>query len=318
VTAAVAPRALPAQNRARRLERRVALALVVVPAIAAVVGAVRLAQGRVSSLDLALCGGMYLVSSFGVTAGYHRLFSHKSFTATPMLRVALGVAAGMSAQGPLLFWVAHHRQHHRFSDAPGDPHSPHLAPPGPLRRARGFFRAHVGWTLDHGPDDWAQLVLDLLRDPAAFRIHLLYPYWVLAGLALPALVGGAASGSWSGAFSGLLWGGLVRIFLQYHATQSVNSIGHLWGTRAFDTDDESRNNALSAAVSLGEGWHNNHHAFPSSARHGLTFWQLDVTWLVLVAMRRVGWVTKLRAPTPSQIARRQPPGERREEEELLA
>jgi stearoyl-CoA desaturase (delta-9 desaturase) len=161
----------------------------------------------------------------------------------------------------------------------------------------------MGWMLDHQPEPWDVWVRDLLRDPQLFRLHLAYPYWVALGLLAPTALGGALGGSWTRALAGLLWGGLVRIFLVQHATWSVNSIAHAWGGRRFDTGDGSRNNAACALVTLGEGWHNNHHAFPRSARHGLRWWELDVSYLAIRAGAGLGLAREVQTPSADQVRR---------------
>src|SRR5262249_6001194 len=155
--------------------------------------------------------------------------------------------------------------------------------------------AHVGWMFCHEPEPWGRYVPDLLRDDLAFRLNRTYLAWVVLGLALPAAVGGLAAG-WTGAGTGLLWGGLARIFLVHHVTWSIHSPCHAAGGRAYDTDDASRNNVLCGLLALGEGWHNTHHAFPTSARHGLAWWQLDVTWLLIRLLSAVGLAWDIRLP----------------------
>lgn len=265
---------------ARLLERRIAWLTVVVPS-ASLPGAIALATvRRVTVVDLGLFAVFYLVTMLGITAGFHRLFAHRAYDAGPAIRALLGAAGSMAMQGPLLFWVAAHRRHHRFSDEREDPHSPNLA----SRPLVGLWHAHVGWMLEHDAESLGAYVPDLARDDATFRIHRLYVPFALAGLVLPAMVGGIAAWTWWGALSGLLWGGLVRALVVHHATWAVNSICHRFGRRPHATRDESRNNALVALLTLGEGWHNNHHASPSSARHGSSWHEVDVTYAFIRAL----------------------------------
>jgi stearoyl-CoA desaturase (delta-9 desaturase) len=242
-----------------------------------------------SGLDLALLAGFYLVTQLGITAGYHRLLAHRSFETTPLVKTLLIVAGSMAAQGSLLFWVAAHRRHHRFSDRPGDPHSPHLG---------GFWHAHVGWMFSHEPGaDWARSVPDLLQDDHVFRLNRQYLPLALAGLAAPAVIGGVASWSWQGALGGLLWGGLVRVFCAHHTTWAVNSVCHRFGARPHATRDRSRNVPLFALITLGESWHNNHHAQPRSARHGVGAWQLDPTYAFIWLLERAGMAWSVKRAT---------------------
>jgi stearoyl-CoA desaturase (delta-9 desaturase) len=286
---------------ARRTERAIAVATIGIPAAATLAALAWAAVRGLHALDLALCAAFYVATVLGVTVGYHRLATHRAFEARPALRGLLAALGSMAAQGPLLFWAACHRRHHATSDADDDPHSPRPQGTGWAAPLRGFFWGHVGWMLDHEPEPWDRYAKDLLRDPLLFRIHVAYPYWVAAGLLLPALIGGIVGGSWERALGGALWGGFVRIFLVQHATWSVNSIGHLWGGRRFDTRDSSRNNALCGLVALGEGWHNNHHAFPRSARHGLARWEIDVSYLVIRAAAALRLAHDVQTPTDAQV-----------------
>jgi stearoyl-CoA desaturase (delta-9 desaturase) len=243
-----------------------------------------------SRFDLTLLVGLYLVTMLGLTAGLHRLFSHRAYRACLPVKVGLAIAAGMAIEGPIVRWVAQHRRHHAHSDGAEDPHSP----------GAGLWHAHVGWMLGDPRTLAPRFAPDLLRDRVVLWLDRLYPLWMLASLALPALLGGLADGA-AGAWSGLLWGGLIRIALVHQASWAINSLGHRFGTRPFVTGDHSRNNALLAALTLGEGWHNNHHAFPTAARHGLRWWQLDATAAVLETLARLGLVSDLKSPAPQTL-----------------
>jgi stearoyl-CoA desaturase (delta-9 desaturase) len=249
-------------------------------------------------VDLGLLLGMYALSALGITVGFHRLFTHKSFETTAAVRFVLAALGSMAVQGPVLKWVALHRRHHQHSDTPDDPHTPHHRGRGLLGRLRGFWHAHLGWVFKPDRAGLDRYVADLKKLASVRVASALFPLWVVLGLALPAALGGVLTGTWGGALFGLLWGGLVRVFLVHHVTWSVNSVCHLWGSRPYPEKDHSRNNAVFGILALGEGWHNNHHAFPTSARHGLRWWQVDVSYYVIRLMALVGLAWKVRVPSP--------------------
>lgn len=275
---------------AKRSARRWAYAMVLTPPLG-LLAAIVLSWGHgVGAIDLALLVGMYVATVIGVEVGMHRHFSHRAFQAHPAVRAALGIFGSMAAQGPVLFWVSTHRRHHAFSDRPGDPHSPYYDEHGtPL--GRNLLHAHVGWLFRAEGADMASYAPDVLRDRLAFAIHRQYTFWVAMGLLLPAALGGWLSQSWYGALTGLLWGGLVRVFLVHHATWSVNSLCHVAGSRAHPTRDLSTNNAWLLLPSLGGSWHNNHHAYPAAAHNAHHWWQLDPSgWLIsLLSKLGLAW-----------------------------
>jgi stearoyl-CoA desaturase (Delta-9 desaturase) len=271
-----APESIPLTNERR--ERTVQAISVGAPLLALAV-AVWLAWGSALHwYDIVVFAVMYLLTGLGITLGYHRLFTHRSFKTTRGMRAVLAVLGSMAVQGSVVEWTATHRKHHVHSDEPGDPHSPHLHERRGWRGAvSGLAYAHLGWVF-RGKDraNPARYARDLLADRDIRFIGRTFPLWVLAGLALSFGLGVALSGgSVIGGLTGLLWGSGVRIFLLHHATFSINSLCHFFGRRKFRTGDESRNLAWLAPFTLGEAWHNNHHAFPTSARHGLGRWQLD-------------------------------------------
>ena len=229
----------------------------------------------------------------------------RAFEASPVIAWTVGILGSMSVQGPLIWWAAKHRQHHQYSDEELDPHSPHAGfAPGVIGALRGFWHAHVGWLCRRELRSEAErYVPDLFADPIARRVSALFPLWVFLGLVIPAAIGGAIAQSWTGAALGLLWGGLVRIFVLHHTTWSINSICHLWGWRTFESGDESRNNPIMGIVSMGEGWHNNHHAFPASARHGFGL-QFDLSWIIIRALAAVGLTRRLRLPSAEHMERK--------------
>ena len=273
-----------------RTEKVVNLGAVVVPFVATVAAIATLPATLVSPADLAIAAVMYLVTALGITVGYHRLLTHRAFATSKPMEYALASVGSMAVQGPVIGWVADHRKHHAHTDREGDPHSPHV---GHGRGAAGVFRglwhAHIGWLLtEQGRAQRRSFAPELCEDPGMRWINRHFVWLVFASLAIPALAGYAITGTAVGAATGLLWGGLVRIFFVHHITWSVNSVCHFLGTRRFAVDDESRNVFWLALPSLGESWHHNHHAFPRSAVHGLRRWELDPTALVITALERLG------------------------------
>jgi stearoyl-CoA desaturase (delta-9 desaturase) len=250
-----------------------------------------------SWVELGLLLGMYALTALGITVGFHRLFTHRSFQTYPAVQLVLGALGSMAVQGPLLKWVALHRRHHAHSDRPGDPHSPHLHGSGIRGLLRGLWHAHLGWVFLPDPPDLDRYVKDLRRSALLRVVSALFLVWVALGLLIPALLGGLLAGTWAGAWYGLAWGGLARVFLVHHVTWSVNSVCHLWGRRPYHSDDQSRNNFLFGVLALGEGWHNSHHAFPSSARHGLRWWEFDASYYVVRALALVGLAWGIKVPT---------------------
>jgi stearoyl-CoA desaturase (delta-9 desaturase) len=252
--------------------------------------------------DLLVLAVTYVLTGLGITVGYHRLFTHRSFRTTRAARAVFAVLGSMAVEGPLIEWASTHRKHHAFSDRPGDPHSPHVdQAPGWRGALRGLGHAHLGWTF-RGQDlaNPRRYAKDLLADRDLQLISRTFPLWVLASLALPFGLGVALTGSVSGGLTGLLWGGAVRIFLVHHTTFSINSLCHFFGRRPFDTGDHSRNLAWLAPIALGEAWHNNHHAFPTSARHGLGRWQLDPSAWLIAGMERCGLAWDVVRITPER------------------
>ncbi len=254
-------------------------------------------------VDLGLLVGMYMLTMIGVTVGFHRLFTHRSFQAVRPVQFVLGVLGSMSFQGPLIDWVGRHRLHHQFSDDDGDPHSPHMHGSGFWGFIRGFWHAHIGWAFAPMAEGMERYAGDLRRSRMLRAISALFPLWAVLGLAIPAIVG-LCVGGWFGAITGFVWGGLVRVFLGHHVTWSVNSICHLWGGRPYQSDDHSRNNVVVGVLALGEGWHNNHHAFPTSARHGLRWWQIDISYYIIRVLVLFGMAWKVRLPATEELRSR--------------
>ena len=255
---------------------------------------------------LSLLAGMTLISALGITVGYHRLCTHRSFTTPAWLRYALAAAGSIAVQGPVIRWCAEHRKHHQHSDSADDPHSPHAGAGGSWGEGikgtlRGAYHAHVGWLIAGPSKGLARYSADLRADRALVLADRHFVPWVIAGLVFPAVLAGVVTTSWTGVLLGFLWGGLVRIMLVHHVTWSVNSVCHLWGSAPFRSHDESRNNVLVAVLAMGEGWHNNHHAFPTSARHGLRWWELDVSYLFIRLLAGIGLARNVRVPSAERI-----------------
>lgn len=270
-----------------RAERIANLTGVVVPFLGVIAAVVMLWGKWVDATDLAILGVMYLLTAIGVTVGFHRLLTHRAFQTYPWLERVFAVLGSLSVQGSVMDWVADHRKHHAHTDVDGDPHSPHVGHGSGLR---GLWHAHVGWLLEtQGQADWKRYAPELYEDPAMRRIGRQFPLLVLLSLLVPTVAGFVLHGfTLSGALRGYVWGGLVRIFFVHHVTWSVNSICHFFGTRRFEIEDRSTNVGWLAVLSLGESWHHNHHAFPRSAYHGLQWWEVDLSGLLISALARVG------------------------------
>jgi len=239
------------------------MAAVVIPPFAVVAVMVLAWGGWFHWVDLAVMLGMYLITGLGVTIGYHRLYTHRSFATRGPIAALFAICGSMAAQGPIVCWLFHD-----------------LTP------------------------DMKRYVPDLLADKTTMRIHAMFPLLVVIGFAIPAVIGGLVTMSWMGALLGFLWGGIVRMFLLHHVTWSVNSVCHIWGAKEYHSGDESRNNPVMGILALGEGWHNNHHAFPASARHGLKWWQFDLSWVIIRTLERVGLAKKVRLPAEERLAAR--------------
>jgi stearoyl-CoA desaturase (Delta-9 desaturase) len=273
-----------------RIDRVANVVVTVLPVGLVAYAAWRAWGGALRWPDLVALAITYTLTGLGITVGFHRLFTHRSFKTSAPLRGLLGALGSAAVEGPLIEWVSNHRKHHQFSDQPGDPHSPHVDHGvGWSGALRGLFHAHVGWIFNGDAlADEQRYGKDLLDDPVSRFVDRMFVAWVLAGLAFPFALGYALTGTLAGALTALLWGGAVRMFLLHHATFSINSLCHFFGRRRFATDDQSRNVTWLALPTLGEAWHNNHHAFPTSARHGLRWWQLDPSAWLIAGMERTG------------------------------
>jgi stearoyl-CoA desaturase (Delta-9 desaturase) len=288
-------------------ERVVRTMVFAIPPAALVAGGWLAWGGTLYWHDLVVLAITYTLSGLGITVGFHRLFTHRSFKTTRGVRALLAVLGSMAVEGPVIEWVATHRKHHRFSDADGDPHSPHVdQAPGWRGALRGLAHAHVGWMF-RGKDmaNPARYAKDLLADRDVRFISRTFPLWVAVGMAVPFALGLVITGSLAGGLTGLLWGGVVRVLLLHHVTFSINSLCHFFGRRPFATGDQSRNLAWLAPIAFGEAWHNNHHAFPTSARHGLGRRELDPgAWLIFALERcHLAWDVVRISPGRQQAKR---------------
>ncbi len=290
-------------GRRTRFQHAMIYVFVGVPMLA-LIAAIPLVWGwGVGWSDLALLAGFYTVAVLGITVGFHRHFTHKSFKARPWLRGALAISGSLAVQGNVLNWVADHRRHHAYSDKEGDPHSPWAFGTSPAAVAKGFVHAHMGWFFDRDETNHRRFIPDLLADRAVSRVARTFGLWVAVSLLLPAVIGGLVTWSWQGAVTGFFWGGLVRLSISNHVTWSINSICHMVGKRPFASRDRSRNFWPLAVLSMGESWHNLHHADPTCARHGVLPGQIDISARLIWIFERFGWAHDVRWPTPARLAR---------------
>jgi stearoyl-CoA desaturase (delta-9 desaturase) len=289
-------------SRAHRLTN---LAGVFLPFAGFVVAVVLLWDRWVDWSALAVLAVMYVLTGLGVTLGFHRLLTHRSFATYRGVQYVFAALGSMSVQGPVMSWVADHRKHHAHTDKEGDPHSPHGHGGGLKGALAGLWYAHMGWLFDRaGQAEHQRYARDLVEDPGMRFIHRTFVVWVLAGLGLPALLGWLLTGTVHGALEGLVWGGAVRIFVLHHITWSINSVCHFFGSRRFAIEDESTNVFWLAPLSFGESWHHNHHAFPRSAVHGLRWWEIDITAYVIRLMRRLRLAWNVVEITPERQAQK--------------
>jgi stearoyl-CoA desaturase (Delta-9 desaturase) len=290
------------------LNRALTALITIGPILALVFVGWQLWDGLLRGSDLIVFAVLYTLTGLGITIGFHRLFTHRSFKTSRALRGVFAVLGSAAIEGPIISWVADHRKHHAFSDREGDPHSPHVDHGMGLRGAlRGLAHAHLGWLFIHTErGSRERYAPDLLADPVVSFVDRTFFVWALGGLAAAFFLGGLIGGSWRAALTGLLWGGAIRMLVLHHVTYSINSLCHFFGRRDYATDDHSRNLAWLAPLSLGEAWHNNHHAFPTSAFHGLSWRQPDISALIIRALERTGlcWDV-IRVPEERRLQKRQ-------------
>jgi stearoyl-CoA desaturase (delta-9 desaturase) len=260
--------------------------------------------GALNWSDVIVFAIVYPATGLGITVGFHRLLTHRAFKTKPWLRFTFAAMGSMAIEGPVISWVADHRKHHAFADREGDPHSPHVDHGQGLKGAlKGLWHAHVGWLFIHTQrGNKERYAPDLLKDPIVSFVNKTFFLWVIVGLIVPFLLGWAIGGTLMTGLTGLLWGGLVRMLVLHHVTYSINSLCHFFGRRDYETDDESRNLLWLAPLSFGESWHNNHHAFPTSARHGLKLWQIDISAMVIRGLEITGLAWDVQRPTAERMA----------------
>ncbi|MGN2639745.1 acyl-CoA desaturase [Nocardia takedensis] len=285
-----------------KLQRRHFLLFDVAPIIGTVVALGFLFVRPFGWLEFSLLFAFWLVTGLGVTVGYHRLFTHRTFKAKPWVTYALAIAGSMAGQGPVISWVALHRRHHEYSDREGDPHSPNLSGGGLKGALTGLVHSHFLWMRRHEYPNVVHYAPDLIKDRGLVKVARLYYWWVGLGLLIPTVVGGLVTLSWQGAVSGLLWGGFVRIFVLEHIVWAINSFLHMFGTKPYESRENSRNGGIFALATLGESWHNNHHAFPESPSFGLDWYRLDPGFWLIRILSVTGLAWDLKMPSEARMA----------------
>jgi stearoyl-CoA desaturase (delta-9 desaturase) len=291
-----------------RLQRRHFILFDVLPFLGTLIALGLLFYRPIGAFEISLFFGMWLLTGLGLTVGYHRLFTHRAFSTGTAVSGMLVIMGSMAGRGSMLSWVAMHRRHHELSDHDGDLHSPNLHGGTALERLRGFLHAHLTWMIEHDYPNVAHYVPDLMADRTLIAVNRHYYAWVLLGLLVPMAIGGLVAGSLWGAMSGFLWGGIVRMFVVEQAMSAVNSVMHTIGSRPFATrDDNSRNLGVMAWLAWGEGWHNNHHAFPYSAAFGLRWFEFDPGFVFIRLLETLGLAWNVKVPSPEKIALRRAP-----------
>ncbi|WP_067677183.1 acyl-CoA desaturase [Nocardia miyunensis] len=285
-----------------RLQRRHFLLFDVMPIFGTVGALAFLLVRPFGIVEFALLFVMWMVTGLGVTVGYHRLFTHRTFKAAPWVASGLAIAGSMAGQGAVVSWVALHRRHHEYSDRAGDPHSPNLSGTGWPGRLRGLMHSHFLWMRRHAYPNVVHYAPDLIKDRPLVRVARLYYWWVGLGLLIPTVLGGLLTMSWTGAVAGLLWGGFARMFLLEHTVWAINSFLHMFGTRAYESRENSHNGGIFALLTFGESWHNNHHAFPTSPSFGLNWYRLDPGYWLIKAFELFGLAWDLELPSGERMA----------------
>lgn len=286
-----------------RIQKRHFILFNVLPFLGTLLALALLYRRPIGTVEIALFLTMWFLTGFGVTVGFHRMLTHRTFEAHPVVRATLVALGSMAGLGSPISWVAMHRRHHQCADKPGDMHSPNLHGTDFKGRVKGFIHAHLTWMIRHEYPNVNYYVPDLLRDKIVFRISRNYNFYILLGLAVPAAIGGILTESWMGAFLGFLWGGVVRMFAVTNAMWALNSFLHTVGSRPFKVKDRSTNSLLLAILAWGEGWHHNHHAFPRSAWFGLAWYRYDPGYWLIRSLAALGLAWNVEVPTPERIAK---------------
>ena len=298
------PRGTLTTDRQSTQERVILGAFIALPFLA-ILAAIPIAWGGwLGWRDVVIAVLMYLISGHGITVGFHRLFTHRSFKANRGLKISLAVAGSLAIEGPVIRWVADHRKHHKYSDRDGDPHSPWRYGETVPALVKGMFYAHMGWMFDIEQTNQRQYAPDLIKDPDIRAVSRAFPWLVAVSLLLPAVLGGLLSWSWQGALTAFFWGTLVRVGLLHHVTWSINSICHAVGERPFASRDKSGNVWWLAFLSMGESWHNLHHADPTCARHGVLKGQIDSSARLIWLFEKLGWARDVRWPSAERVQSR--------------
>jgi stearoyl-CoA desaturase (delta-9 desaturase) len=288
-----------------KLQRRHFIVFDVLPFLGTLVALGLLFYRPIGAVDIGLFFSMWLLTGLGLTVGYHRLFTHRAFSTSVVTSCIFIVMGSMAGRGQMLSWVAMHRRHHELSDHDGDLHSPNLHGATFMGRLRGFLHAHLTWMIEHDYPNVAHYVPDLMAERTLVAVNRYYYTWVLLGLVIPAAIGGLAAGSLWGAVTGFLWGGVVRMFAVEQAMSAINSVTHIFGARPFLTrEDNSRNLGVMALLAWGEGWHNNHHAFPYSAAFGLRWFEFDPGFMLVKLLEALGLAWNVKVPSREKIALR--------------
>jgi stearoyl-CoA desaturase (Delta-9 desaturase) len=292
----------PKMTRGHKISNLIGVPL---PVIGLIVAIILLWHKAVGPTELIIAGVFYVITAVGITLGYHRMFTHRSFESSRAFRALIAAAGSMAVQGSVITWVADHRKHHAFTDQDGDPHSPHGFGPGVKGGIEGLWHAHVGWLFETvGMAERERFAPDLVKDPLMQRMDKLFLPVVIAGFLVPFGLGWWIGGGIGVGLTTLLWAGFVRVLLLHHVTWSINSVCHFFGRRRFDVEDESRNVFWLAPFSMGEAWHHNHHAFPTSAFHGLTLSErlADPTGLLISALEKTGVIWNVVRISPERQA----------------
>ncbi|MEX0731420.1 MAG: fatty acid desaturase [Aquisalimonadaceae bacterium] len=289
------PQSLPSSG-GQLAHRLHAILIVALPLLALPYAVWAVWAGHVRPWHLIMSGATCFITILAITVGFHRLLTHRSFQTGVVVKTVLTVIGCMAAQGPPIYWVSNHRRHHRHVDSAGDPHSPGNDNGRPLGAWKGFWHAHVGWTLRHDLSNSLHYCPDVLRDHVIRWIGRHYFKWVVLGIVLPGLIGLAVEKAWSGFLEGMLWGGFLRLFVTYHLTNAINSAAHMWGYQRYNTRDRSRNNWFLGVFTLGEGWHNNHHADGAAALFSRAWYEIDIGGAFILLLERLRLAHNVRYP----------------------